>query len=286
MRDHRAEYPIQVMRSVLGVSRSGYYAFLSRKESPRHHANARLLEEIKRVHRESRGTYGSPRVHARLVQEKVPCGRNRVARLMRESGIQGKVYARYRRIARMKPRKDVAENLLCRRFDVAKPDRVWVADITCFWSGSGWLHLAVVLDLYSRRIIGWSMSGRMTEKLAVGALDMALLSRSPLEGLIHHSDQGVQYMGGVFKARLRENGILPSMSRRGDCYDNAVVESFFKSLKYELIKDRTYRTREDARREIFDYIEVFYNRRRLHSKLGYMSPVEYERQNMPIKSVH
>ena len=278
MKEHSEEFPVKLMSDVLGVSKSGYYACLKRNQSSRSQSNARLVQEIQRVHKDSHRTYGSPRIHAQLVLENVPCGRHRVARLMKSHGIQGKVYARYKSYARMKPKKDVAQNRLNRQFNVPEPDKVWAGDITCFWTSSGWLFLAVILDLYSRKVIGWSMHGRMTDKLVLGALEMAVLNRSPKENLIHHSDQGSQYMSEAFKTELKDHRITPSMSRRGNCYDNAVVESFFKSLKYELVKDRVFETREDARREVFEYIEVFYNRRRLHSTLGYLSPVEYERR--------
>ncbi len=278
---HRREYPITLMAEVLSVSRSGYYAFMERAPSARTRANAALLGQIRRVHEASRRTYGAPRVHAQLLQERIPCGRHRVARLMRQQGVQGKVYVRYVRLRRLKPRTQMAENLLARRFDVPEPNQVWAGDITHVWTSTGWVYLAVVLDLYSRRVIGWSMRGSMTEQLVVDALEMALLGRHHRHGnLMHHSDRGGQYLSQAFTNKLKEHKILTSMSTTGDCYDNAVVESFFKTLKYELSKDRTFRTRDEARQALFEYIEVFYNRRRLHSTLGYLAPVEYERTSM------
>ena len=217
MTEHRQEFPIRVMCDTLQVSKSGYYASRTRPESPRRQANARLVEAIRRVHQESHRIYGSPRIYAQLVREGVACGRHRVARLMHQQGIQGKVYVRYKRLARMKPTKDVAPNRVNRQFTVPEPNRVWAGDITCFWTGAGWLYLAVILDLYSRKVIGWSMHGRMTEQLVVSALDMAIISRAPAPTLIHHSDQGGQYLSEAFKHRLKAHRITPSMSRRGDC---------------------------------------------------------------------
>ena len=278
---HRREYPVTRMVEVLAVSKSGYYAFMKRAPSARTRANAALLGQIRRVHEASHRTYGAPRVHAQLLQERIPCGRHRVARLMRQQGVQGKVYVRYVRLRRLKPRKQMAENLLGRRFHVPEPNRVWAGDITHVWTSTGWVYLAVVLDLYSRRVIGWSMRGSMTERLAIDALEMALLGRDHRhESLMHHSDRGGQYLSQAFTHTLTAHQIRASMSTTGDCYDNAVVESFFKTLKYELSKDRTFKTREDARQAIFEYIEVFYNRKRLHSTLGYLAPVEYERTSV------
>ena len=270
-----------LMCEVLAVSRSGYYAFLKRAPSARARANDALLGQIRWMHEESRRTYGAPRIHAALLRARLACGRHRVARLMRAHGLQGKVYVRYVRMRRMKPRKQVAENLLDRRFHVPEPNRVWAGDITHVWTSTGWVYLAVVLDLYSRRVIGWSMRGRMTERLAIDALEMALLGRDhPHGSLMHHSDRGGQYLSQAFTNKLKEHKIRASMSTAGDCYDNAVVESFFKTLKYELSKDRTFKTREDAKQAIFEYIEVFYNRQRLHSTLGYRAPVEYEQSSL------
>jgi putative transposase len=270
------------MCEVLAVSRSGYYACLNRKRSIRDKANEILIEQIRQAYEKSRKTYGAPRIHAQLIRESIVCGRGRVARLMRTHGLQGKVYARYMRFKRMKPRKQIAENLLKRQFDVPLPNRVWAGDITHFWTSSGWLYLAVVLDLYSRKVIGWSMRGSMTEKLVVDALDMAVLARGTRhKDLIHHSDRGGQYISQALRERLKDHNIHASMSVKGDCYDNAVVESFFKTLKYELSKDRTFKTRDEAKQAVFEYIEVFYNRNRLHSTLGYLTPVEYERRDIP-----
>lgn len=274
------------MCEVLEVSTSGYYAWLKRPISARAQTNTVLVEKIRKVHQESHKTYGSPRIHAALVKEGVVCGHNRIARLMREEKIFSKRHIRYRRRSLTRHGRCDARNLLNRRFDVAQPNRVWAADITYFWTGSGWLYLAVVMDLYSRRIVGWTMRSRVTEGLAVDALEMAILARNPKEELIHHSDQGSQYSSHTFRTKLQEYRILCSMSYKGDCYDNAVVESFFKTLKSELMGGIRFKTREEAKSRIFEFIEVFYNRRRLHSTLGYLSPVEYELQNMSKSCVH
>jgi len=264
------------MCDLLAVSRSGYYASFKRSQSPRQRENARLVEEIQRVHKTSRRTYGYPRIHAQLKREGFTYGRHRIARLMRENNIQAKIFKRYRRIARTKPLREVAPNRVQRNFHTPKPNRVWAADITHVGTRSGWLYLGVVIDLYSRRVVGWAMQSTMTDQLALDALKMAILNRSPKEALIHHSDQGGQYLSEIFQQTLLNHDIQCSMSRKGDCYDNAVVESFFKTLKHELIMDQRYRTREEARASVFEYIEAFYNRERLHSTLGYLSPVDYE----------
>jgi len=267
------------MCRVLNVSPSGYYAWRGRPISQRAKENDQLVTRIREIHQKNRQAYGSPRIYETLKAEGIPCGRHRVARLMKAHQILARRQPRYKRISRTKHGRGLSPNLVKRQFNVPVPNKVWAGDITCFWTGSGWLYLAVVLDLYSRRVIGWSMSRRITEALTIDALKMAVMTREPSEALIHHSDQGSQYGSEAFHAVLRENNIERSMSYKGDCYDNAVVESFFKTLKAELPKEeRRFQTREIARTKLFDYIEVFYNRRRIHSTLGYVSPVEYERQ--------
>lgn len=271
---------MKAMCTVLRVSRSGYYAWSKRPPSRRAQANARLLEAIQTVHVESRRTYGSPRIHAALVSQGVSCGRNRIARLMRLHGvISQRQYPRRQRHATAHGRSKTS-NLLAQNFRVAEANHVWAGDITMLWSGSGWLYLAVVMDLYSRRIIGWAMRKRMTDDLVIDALETALGQRQAHPELIYHSDQGSQYASEAFVRTLQKNQITPSMSRKGNCYDNAVVESFFKSLKAELCKQTRFKTREEARARVFEYIEVFYNRKRLHSTLGYRSPVEYEKLHL------
>lgn len=268
------------MCRVLEVSRSGYYAWKRRPESLRSKENKLLAERVREVHARSRRTYGSPRIHRTLQSQGIWCGRNRVAHLMRSYGIVAQRQLRYKRSTATRSGRIFADNLLKRRFNVGVPNRVWAGDLTCFWTGSGWLHLAIVMDLYSRKIIGWAMNRRMTEELTINAVNMALMNRKPKDGLIHHSDQGSQYSSQTFRTLLTQHGVQPSMSRLGNCYDNAVVESFFKTLKIELVKERRFKTREEARTMLFEYIEVFYNRKRLHSTLGYMSPAEYEAKNL------
>jgi putative transposase len=267
------------MCRVLDVSRSGYYAWRRRGESFRAKANRGLVERIRAVHTRSRQTYGSPRVHVDLREEGIVCGRHRVARLMRTGRIQGLRRRHPKRATGTTHGRLGAENLLGQQFYVKRPNQVWAGDITTLWTGSGWLYLAVVMDLYSRSIIGWAMSNRMTEQIAMDALTMALERRRPSEGLLHHSDQGSQYASERFQRLLTEHGIRCSMSRKGNCYDNACVESFFSTLKTELTRRHRYATREEARAEIFEYIEAFYNRQRRHSTLGYKAPAEYELMN-------
>lgn len=266
------------MCRVLGVSRSGFYAWLKRPKSKRAIANDRLLAEIRRAHRKSRNTYGSRRVHKQLLSESEICSKNRVARLMRQYGIKAKTKRKFRATTNSKHSFPVAENLLNRRFEVEAPNRVWTADITYIPTDEGWLYLAAVMDLGSKRIVGFSMDERMTKELAMDALKMAIHYRKPTEGLLHHSDRGVQYASNAYQYLLAKHSMVCSMSKKGDCWDNAAMESFFGSLKTECTHHRRYHSRSEARRDIFYYIEVFYNNERLHSKLGYRSPAQYELQ--------
>ena len=268
------------MCEVLSVSRSGYYAWRDRPKSQRGKANEKLLSLIQEVYGQSHKNYGSPRVHKALQKRGLSCGRNRVARLMREYKIIAKRQIRYKRSTSTAHGRSIAKNLLDQQFIVKKPNVVWASDITCFWTGSGWLYLSVVMDLYSRRIIGWAMHRRMTDQLAIDALEMAFIHRQPSKGLLHHSDQGSQYASENFRNRLQINKIQCSMSRKGNCYDNAVVESFFKTLKIEWTYDKKYKTREEAKASLFEFIEIFYNQHRLHSTLGYLSPVDFERKTV------
>lgn len=266
------------MCQVLGVSRSGYYAWKRCPESSRAREDRRLTELIERAHQRSRAIYGAPRIHLDLREQGERCGKNRVARLMRQAGIRSKVARKFRRTTDSSHSLPVAGNLLNQNFHVTAPNAVWVADITAIHTREGWLYLASILDLYARTVVGWAMDGSMTRQLTLDALEMAVKRRRPAAGLIHHSDQGVQYAAHDFQRRLKEHGILCSMSRRGDCYDNAVVESFFHTLKTELVHHHQYRSRNEARASIFDYIETFYNRQRRHSSIGYRTPMEFERQ--------
>ena len=272
------------MCHVLEVSRAGYYAWLARPESPRAARMAALSGRIAEAHREARGVYGAPRVHRALAAQGVACCENTVARLMRLGGLRGCVPRRFvPRTTDSAHGHAVATNALDRRFEPGEPDRVWVADISYIPTGQGWLYLAAVLDLGSRRVVGWSAADHLRSELAGRALDNALEARRPGAGLLHHSDRGVQYACDDYQQLLRAHGLEASMSRRGDCWDNAAMESFFSTLKRELVHRACFATREQATRSLFDYIEVFYNRRRLHSSLGYRSPVQYEESRNPLR---
>jgi transposase InsO family protein len=272
---HREEFAVRIMCRVLRVSPSGYYEWRKREPSARDQANAKLVEEIRRVFQRSRKTYGSPRIHAELKAQGKRCGRNRVARLMRQHGICARRPRRRVRTTDSKHNRPVAPNLLARRFQAERPDQKWVADLTYVDTDEGWLYLATVMDLFSRRIVGWAMADHMETALVAQALRMALVRRQPGAGLLHHSDRGSQYASEVYRALLAAWGITVSMSRTGDCYDNAAMESFFGTLKTECITSR-YATRADARTAVFEYIEVWYNRQRRHSTLGYLSPHAFE----------
>jgi transposase InsO family protein len=266
------------MCRVLRVSRSGYYAWRKRPPSIRSIRNAVLLEKIKAVHKKSRKTYGSPRVHKKLVAEGERCGRGRVAWLMSANGIRAKQKRKFVATTDSKHDLPVADNILGREFQVDEPNKVWASDITYIPTDEGWLYLAGVLDLCSRTAVGWSMSESLEKELVLDALDMAYRRRRPEASLIHHSDRGSQYASNAYRQLLEGYGMKMSMSRKGDCWDNAVMESFFGTLKKELAHHRRYRTRAEARKDIFEFIEVFYNRERLHSSLGYLSPLDYESQ--------
>jgi transposase InsO family protein len=280
MAGQRTLYPLAVMCRVLDVTRGGYYAWERRREQPpgeRERRRAELAREIRAVHHDSRRTYGSPRVCHQLKARGVDVCENTVAKVMRQEGIRSVVRRRFKaRTTDSCHRHPVAPNVLGRDFAAQAPDRKWAADITYVPTAEGWLYLAVVLDLCSRRVVGWAMADHLRAELCLDALDMALKRRRPGAGLVHHSDRGVQYACGDYRDLLRSQGIECSMSRRGDCYDNAAAESFFKTLKVELVYQQRYATREQARRSIFEYIEVFYNRQRLHSSLGYESPERFE----------
>ncbi len=280
IRDHREAFPVRLMCQTLGMGSSGFYAWLNRPESPRRREDRRLLMEIKVAHKKSRKAYGSPRIHAQLNAIGHACGRHRVARLMRQHGIVSKHKRKFRVTTNSAHSYPVAPNLLQRRFDVSGPGQCWVSDITYIPTLEGWLYLAVTLDLFHRKVIGWSMGRWITRQLAVNALNMAIKNGCLKSGLIHHSDRGVQYASNEFQALLKTYEIQCSMSRKGDCWDNAVAESFFHTLKVELIHGKTYNTRQQAKTAIFEYIEVFYNRQRRHSYLGYLSPVDFEKKNV------
>lgn len=273
---HRLLYRIAALCRNLNVSKAGYYAWREREQSARAKRDAELIKQITRVHECSRKTYGSPRIHADLLAKGVKASRKRIARLMRQNSLRGKKTRRFRVTTKSKHSYAISPNLLNRRFQVEAPNRVWVADITYFSTGERWLYLAVVIDLYSRRVIGWSMSNRIDVALVLDALRMALSKRRVSGEVIVHTDRGSQYACTDYYRFLREHGLKPSMSRKGDCWDNAVAESFFATLKGELACATIWKTRDEARSAIFQYIESWYNRERRHSTIGYLSPVTFE----------
>jgi putative transposase len=272
-------YPVRMMCRLLHVSHSGYYAWRTRPESLRSQQDRELLPQIRQVHSKSKGVYGSPRVQAELASTGVPVGRHRVARLMRLARLRGCPKRRFRVTTQADPSHRVAKNLLKQDFNAAAPNQRWAADITYISTHEGWLYLAVVMDLYSRRIVGWSMSRWISRRIVLAALRMAIEARQPENTLIHHSDRGSQYTSAEFRQELAKHGIECSMSSTGNCYDNAVVESFFGLLKRERVNRVRYKTRDQARADLFDYIEVFYNRKRRHGYLGNISPADFEEQS-------
>lgn len=276
IRDHAGRFAVRLMCRALKVSSAGYYAWVTRPESERTRSNRRLLVKIRAIHAESRQTYGSPSICDALVKRGHRVNEKRVARLMRENVIRAKTVKKWRATTDSQHPLPIAANILDRQFTASASNRVWAGDITYVWTDAGWLYLAVVLDLYSRAVIGWAMGPRLTADLATDALTMALARRKPEPGLLHHSDRGVQYASGDYRQLLRDAKMTCSMSRKGNCWDNAVVESFFGTLKKELIHDRRYATREAATQDVFEYIEVFYNRQRRHTTLGYRSPAEFK----------
>jgi putative transposase len=275
--DHRDSYPVRLMCAVLEVSPAGYYAWRERPVSERARSNATLLAAIRQVHRDSCGRYGSPRVHAVLRAQERSASRGRVERMMRRHGIRA-IMAAPRRVRTTDSRHDlpIAPNLIARDFTAAAPNRIWLADITYIPTAEGWLYLAAVMDLFSRKIVGWAMRDHMRVELVSSALSMAIRQQRPGAGLIHHSDRGVQYASHEYRAALAAADLTASMSRKADCYDNAPMESCFHTLKTELVHHRDYQTRAEAKGDIFAFIEGFYNRIRLHSAIGYISPIEME----------
>jgi len=265
---------------VLGVSRSGYYGWRTRPASARAEANARLLQHIRRIHAGSRENYGAVKTWQALTEAGERCGLHRVARLRQAHGIEAKRLRRFRSAYTARHSDATAPNLLNRDFTASAPDRVWVGDVTFIATREGWLYLAVLIDLYSRRVVGWAMGNQQNRQLVSDALTMAIEHRRPAPGLIHHTDQGVLYGTSAYRAILTRHAMIPSMSRKGDCYDNAVAESFFSNLKNELTWHHDFRYRDEARAAVFAYIEVFYNRQRLHQSLDYLSPVRYEEQRV------
>jgi putative transposase len=278
MASHAEEFRVDLMCHVLQVSRSGYYAWRRRPASAQARRRSQLLEQIQAAHAESRKTYGSPRVHAELEAQGVSCSKNTVAKLMREHALRSKMRRRFVvRTTDSRHEHPVFENRLNQQFEQPSTNQAWAADITYIPTAEGWLYLAAVIDLCSRRIVGWATADHLRAALPCQALQRALDQRDPpTSELLHHSDRGVQYACDEYQQLLAEWGITPSMSRTGNCYDNAVMESFFGTLKTELVHHETYHSRAAAHQALFEYIEVFYNRKRRHSALGYRSPMEYE----------
>jgi putative transposase len=277
----RSDYPIAVMCRVLGVSRSGYYAWVERPVSDTAQRREKLRTQIREIHAEMKGRYGSPRLTVELNERGIGCCVNTVSRAMKAQGIRAKTVKRFVRTTDSRHRLPVAENVLDRDFSPAEPNAAWGMDITYIPTLEGWLFLALVVDLFSRRIVGWSMAATMTSRLVVDALEMAVRQRGVTAGVVAHSDRGSQYASDHYQAELCRRGMVCSMSGVGPCWDNAVVESTFGSLKRELVHHERYATRDEAKASVFEYVEVFYNRIRRHSTLGYVSPVEYERTHNP-----
>jgi putative transposase len=274
--EEKATWPVVVMCDVLGVSRSGFYAWKDRPASPRSLEDAQLVVDIKAVHKAGRGVYGSPRVFRALRKQGTRVGKKRVERLMRSEGVVGKKRRKFCVTTNSQHDDPIAPNVVQRNFEVPMPNAVWVTDVTYVWTHEGWLYLAAILDLCSRRVVGWATSANNDTSLALDALARAKVSRVPLLGLVHHSDRGSVYASGDYRAALKALGAVASMSRKGDCWDNAVAESFFATIKGEMIDERDFETRAEAHAAIDDYIDAFYNVTRMHSTIGYVSPIEFE----------
>ena len=278
MKAHEGTFPVSAMCRVLDVTRSGYYAWKRRGECPKDEENRRLDADIRRLFDLHKARYGAPRLALELREEGWTVSRKRVAKRMRELGLRARAARKYKATPQSKHGLPVAPNRLGQDFTAHAPNRSWTSDITYIWTEEGWLYLAVVMDLYSRSIVGWAMAERMTRELAMSALTMAVWRRRPEPGVVVHSDRGSQYASGDYQALLKTHGFLCSMSRKGDCYDNAAMESFFHSLKVEQVNDCRYRTREEAKADVFEYIETYYNAVRRHSTLNYLSPREFEKR--------
>lgn len=275
-----AYHQYSLLCEVLDVSRSGYYDWLYRKPSKRAIANRDLLSKVKVLHAEHKQRYGSPRIHAALVQQGEQVSKGRVERLMREHQLVARRVKRHKRVYIQREQQKSAPNILSRDFSAPAPNRKWVSDITFIPTREGYLYLATVLDIYSRAIVGWAMSHRINGELVLSALDMAIEQRGSPSGVLVHSDQGSQYTAVAYREKLQSHEMICSMSRKGECHDNAVAESFFHTLKEELVYDANFATRKEAKQSIFKYIELYYNRQRLHSFLGYEAPLKYERMNV------
>lgn len=276
--DHKDEFRIVKMCSVLGVSKSGYYAWVKRPLSNQAKRRITLAKEIKQVHVESRGLYGSPKIHRQLKKKGIDASERTVQRIMKDEEIRSRTRKKFKATTNSDHEKPIYPNILNQDFTTTSPGEVWVSDITYVWTSEGWLYLASVMDLYSRKIIGFHMGSRLTKELVLTALERAMINQPPKEGLIHHSDRGSQYASHEYTNKLKEANIEISMSRKGNCYDNACIESFHSALKKELIYQQKYRTRDEAEMSIFEYLIGFYNSIRIHSSLDYLSPSEFEKQ--------
>ena len=283
---HKQDFPISLLCQLLGVNRSGYYHYQASPSTQSDNSkHQEMLEWVKRIAESSDDSYGSRRMKKALNALSYPVSRNKARKLMREAGVQAKQRKKYKVTTNSNHKQPVYDNLVGRQFDISEPNQVYAADITYIWTQEGWLYLAVVMDLCSRKIVGWSMSSRMKAQLVCDALRMAIWQRRPKAGLIHHSDRGSQYASKAFRRLLKTHEIQGSMSRKGDCWDNSVVESFFGSLKQERAQWRSYQTRYEAQQDILNYITMFYNSHRLHSYLGYISPNDYEKQLKVMRKV-
>jgi putative transposase len=275
-------HSVDVLCRAMGVTRGGYWSWVRRRPGLRQQADVLLLADIRRIHGEKRRVYGSPRIHRQLGQEGTYCSRKRVERLMRDNGIRAKQVRKFKpKTTDTDPNLPVAPNILNRQFVRQRPDEVWVGDMTCIATEEGWLYLAALMDLYSRRIVGWAMGDRIDRSLPLRALHMAAQRRRPPPGLLHHSDRGSQYASADYQAALKHYGMVASMSRKGNCWDNAPMESWFHTLKAELVQDEVYRSRREAMAAVFEYMEVFYNGQRIHSGLGGSTPSEIEKLVLP-----
>jgi len=282
--ENRKEFRVGKMCKILEVSRSGYHKYVKGRMTQRRLENQLLLEQIKRIYERFRGLYGSPRIHRELRKEGIICNKKRVARIMRIEGIRAKIKRKYKVTTDSSHSNPVAENIVGQNFNTSAVNKIWVSDITYLWTREGWLYLVCILDLCSRMIVGWFLDATMSSQRVIAALKQAIINRGENPGIIFHSDQGSQYASKEVRNFLKEHDMIQSMSRKGNCYDNAVMESFFHSFKSELISFEHFQTREEARIKVFDYIEIFYNRQRSHSTLDYCSPVEFE-NNLKIKLV-
>ena len=272
---HGSGFEVRKMAEVLGVHRSGYYAYREQKTGPRAKENDKLRERIRQVWTKSRKLYGSPRITAEIRSQGQPVGENRVARLMREDGIRSRSRKAFKVTTRSSSLSPFAEDLVQRQFKTEKPGKIWISDITYVWTREGWMYLAAVMDIFNREIVGWSLRDRINEELALSALNQGLWRHPPENGLIFHTDRGGQYRSRAVQRLLNLRGIRPSQGHRGDCYDNAMAESFFSTFKCELIHLEKFQTKAEAHLKIYDFIEVYYNRERRHSALNYQTPVEY-----------